>query len=136
MSAAYGDRFEFVVGLSNNTVRAYAQKHPDLQCDVLFIDGAKFPDQRFVDLHTFRKLARSQAVLFYDEAASLPCVRGQVPEKSSLCSSPDGASKAYNRAAKQGLTKVIDCRWAVRGKAGYPKEGKSGGDGSCVAEYV
>jgi predicted O-methyltransferase YrrM len=139
ISAAYGNRFEFVIGLSNNTVHQYRADHPALSCDVLFVDGSKFPEQRLLDLHNFRRLAKSGSVLFYDEASSLPCVMGEVPETSRLCSGNEGAAIAYNRAAREGLVKVTECRWAItedgKIRGGIPKKGHIG-DGSCVAEYL
>ena len=137
MKSAFGERFEAVWGLSNNTVPSYAREHPSHVCDVLFVDGAKFAEQRWLDLQNFRRLTRPGAVLFYDEATTLECVKGEVSENSPLCHGLDGASKAYNRAAKQGLVKVVDCRWAVRGVpgGGLNKKGVVG-DGSCVAEYL
>ena len=136
MAQAFGERFEAVFGLSNNTVPTYAREHPSLDCDVLFVDGAKFGEQRWLDLQNFRQLTRPGAVLFYDEASTLECVRGEVSEDSPLCQGNDGAAKAYNRAAQRGLVKVIDCRWAIHGVpgGGYLKKGVRG-DGSCVAEY-
>lgn len=127
-----------MVGLSNNTVPLYAREHPGFRCDVLFVDGAKYSEQRWLDLQNFRKLAYPGALLFYDEAASLECVRGEVDEASAACESPEWASKAYNRAAKQGLVKVIDCIWPIKNGnkyGGLPKKGTSGHDGSCLAEY-
>ena len=114
-------------GLSNNTVRSYASEHPGLDCDVVFVDGAKFTEQRLLDLQRFRSWSHHGGVLFYDEATSIECVNGTVGERHKLCQGNDGASKAYNRAVKTGLVKVVDCRWPDNFRPS---------DGSCVAEYL
>ena len=106
---------------------SYAAEHPKLDCDVVFVDGAKFTEQRLIDLHRFRQLSHRGGILFYDEAMSLPCVNGTIDESHPLCRGEDGASRAYNRAVKSGLVKVVDCRWAFL---------KRPSDGSCVAEYL
>jgi hypothetical protein len=38
----FGPRLEVVMGTSVETVPAYAAMHPDVACDVLFIDGGHF----------------------------------------------------------------------------------------------
>ena len=160
MHASYGPRFELVVGLSNNTVHSYGKEHPELRCDVVFVDGSKYPDPRLQDLYNFRTLSRSGTVLFYDEAATMPCVKASVPSNSPLCGKSDHgmgrAARAYNIAARQELVRVVDCEWprpmCSRGMVNV--EGEKPGttawtdckggivgytrveDGSCVAEYV
>lgn len=69
LRAAYGPRFELVLGLSNFTAPRFAAEHPDLRCDVLFVDGAKFTESRWSDLLNFRRLTQPGAALFYDEVA-------------------------------------------------------------------
>ena len=59
LAATYGrDRFELVLGLSNNTIHTYAREHPGLSCDVVMVDGSKFPEPRYLDLRSFRALSR------------------------------------------------------------------------------
>lgn len=159
LATTYGrERFELVLGLSNNTIHAYAREHPGLRCDVVMVDGSKFPEPRYLDLQSFRALSRCQAValapspkrehsppspptarlrspgavLFYDEASSLACVNGSVPPYSRMCGGFEGAARAYNRAAREGLVRVVDCAWAGADDVGYRRTG----DGSCVAEYL
>ena len=62
----------------------------------------------------------------------MACVNGSVHERHRLCHGNQGAAVAYNRAAKAGLTKVVDCTWAE----GKTYMGQPFGDGSCVAEYL
>ena len=58
------------------------------------------------------------------------CVNGSVAPHSRLCGGFEGAARAYNRAAREGLVRVVDCAWARGGDTGY----RTTGDGSCVAE--
>ena len=134
LRAAYGaERFELELGLSNNTVPLYARRHPRLQCDVVMVDGSKFTEPRWQDLLTFRKLGGPGAVLFYDEAVTMACVNGSVPEFHHKCRGLEGAAVAYNRAVRRKLVRLVDCKWAREAQGeGYAWNG----DGSCVAEYL
>ena len=156
--AAYGaERFELVAGLSNESVVRYRQRRlvaeadsfssgarplPRLLgpqeralCDVVFVDGAKHLEGRLADLYAFKTLSSPNAILFYDEATTLRCVKGLAPESS--CPGHFGASMAYNRVAREGLVKVQACEWAPReqGAAGRRRGGPAP-DGSCVAQYL
>eukprot|EP00966_Prymnesium_polylepis_P298182 6890258-Prymnesium_polylepis.2 len=59
---------------------------------------------RLADLYAFREVSSARAILFYDEATTLRCVKGLAPESS--CRGNFGASMAYNRVAREGLVKV------------------------------
>eukprot|EP00966_Prymnesium_polylepis_P241479 5584660-Prymnesium_polylepis.1 len=61
------------------------------------------------------------------------CVNGSVDERHPLCRGHEGASKAYNRAARHGIVKVVDCSWGS-GEAHGTGDWRIG-DGACVAEY-
>jgi hypothetical protein len=61
----------------------------------------------------FKQLAWRGAILFYDEAASFACVKGEVPEHDRECDSPDNAARAYNPTRTRprlGMVRVINCR--------------------------
>lgn len=78
--------------------------------------------------------ARAQgAPVFYDEATTLACVRGEVPEKS--CHGHFGAAMAYNRASREGWLRAVDCRWSPMDQAKHGARSYER-DGSCVAEYT
>ncbi len=157
MERAYGDRFQLVEGLSNETVPRWASGDR-VRCDALFVDGAKHLEPRLEDLRNFRSItpavrtyidasglvvwwcdsclssaARAQgAPVFYDEATTLACVRGEAPEKS--CQGHFGATMAYNRASREGWLRVVDCRWSSMDQAKHARSYER--DGSCVAEYT
>ena len=157
MERAYGDRFQLVEGLSNETVPRWASGDR-VRCDALFVDGAKHLEPRLEDLRNFRSItpavrtyidarglvlwwcdsclstaARAQgAPVFYDEATTLACVRGEAPEKS--CHGHFGATMAYNRASREGWLRVVDCRWSSMDQAKHARSYER--DGSCVAEYT
>jgi len=68
---------------------------------------AKHLEPRLEDLRNFRRLSSQGAPVFYDEATTLHCVRGSVPEET--CPGHFGATQAYNRMAREGALKVVDC---------------------------
>lgn len=54
---------------------------------------AKHLEPRLEDLRNFRRLSSQGAPVFYDEATTLDCVRGSVPEEA--CPGHFGATQAY-----------------------------------------
>lgn len=65
MERAYGDRFQLVEGLSNETVPRWASGDR-VRCDALFVDGAKHLEPRLEDLRNFRSI--TPAVRTYIDA--------------------------------------------------------------------
>ena len=88
LKASYGSRFELVLGLSANIRQTrYAMRHLEstgrkLECDVAFVDGSKFHEQRWTDMLNFRNASRAGTLLIYDEATSVACVNGSTPRST------------------------------------------------------
>ena len=68
MERAYGDRFQLVEGLSNETVPRWASGDR-VRCDALFVDGAKHLEPRLEDLRNFRSI--TPVVRTYIDACGL-----------------------------------------------------------------
>ena len=49
-----------------------------------------------------------------------------MPEDDPACVGMEGASRAYNRAARRGLVRPTECEWAPL----RPR------DGSCIAHFL
>ena len=129
LKRAYGNRFEVVWGSSSETVPAHA---PRLRrtCDVVFLDGGKAEELRLADLKNFQNWSTKGALLLFDEATTMACVKGygnRVASCGSFKQAWDGTAYAYHSAARAGLIYVSSCSWPAR------LEGK---DGVCAARYA
>eukprot|EP00041_Stephanoeca_diplocostata_P013471 m.236078 g.236078 ORF g.236078 m.236078 type:complete len:317 (+) comp19347_c0_seq20:653-1603(+) len=56
LRSIYGNRHTSVFGDSRKTIAQFASSHKDVQCDIVFIDGAKDESIRFSDINQFRKV--------------------------------------------------------------------------------
>jgi len=132
LTRAYGaDRFEIVWGSSLETAPAY--DNPSKlrgRCSMAFLDGGKTKELRIADLRNFERLSAPGALLLFDEATSLDCVRG-LGMREEVCGTKKaawgGTTYAYHTASRDGLIEVSQCSWppALVGK-----------DGVCAAKYV
>lgn len=68
MQAKYGDRFQFVEGDSQKTVKAYFKAHPDEKFDLIYIDGCHLFDFCMNDIINCKSLAHKDTVLWIDDA--------------------------------------------------------------------
>jgi predicted O-methyltransferase YrrM len=122
----YGKRFTYVPGDSLVTVPAFVAKHPNVLCDVVFIDGSKVPETRHRDMIQFKKISAKGALLFLDEATSFECASGAVLTSHESCSGEYSAyTVLYNTLSKSGFMAVDECvitptKW----------------DGLCVAHFL
>ena len=57
------------------------REHPDVRCDVVFIDGSKAYEQRVADLTNFRALSHAKTLVLMDDIASEACLTGGACEK-------------------------------------------------------
>jgi len=63
----YGDRFVFVPGDSSVTIPLFSQNHPDLTCDLIYIDGNHTLEHAASDILHCKKLAHSKTLLWIDD---------------------------------------------------------------------
>ena len=114
LSRAYGaDRFQAVFGSSDETVPSYSSRltKKASKCDVAFSDGGKTESLRLADLRNFRRLARPQALLLFDEITTLACVRGEGEREDHCGHAWQGTTYAYHRASREGWLRIDRCAW-------------------------
>lgn len=135
MSEAYGERFKIIFGDSNRTVPKFHRTHPELRCDVAFIDGAKYPRPRLADIVHFKAMSRAGTLIFFDEATTFACVSGKVDE--GRCGNAwDGAPRAFNRASRAGLVQVTNCSVNPIPTRGRYNDWAGRTDNVCSAKYL
>ena len=106
-----------------------------MACDVVFIDGDKYPDPRLTDIHNMRTMAHAGSLVFFDEATTFACVSGAVPEEK--CGRHwDGAPKAFNRASREGTVRVRACSKNPKPLKGHWNDFGGLTDNVCEAEYT
>lgn len=113
LKEAYGDRFQYILGDSTNTIPAYAAEiaagtRP--RCDVLFVDGQKDEGPRRRDVENMVKISHADTLVFGDEGNTVECVGGQVEPTHALCSNGvnglfDDTSRAWNKLVREGFLK-------------------------------
>ena len=107
----YGrERFTYIYGDTNVTLRAFAANRSSVRCDVVFVDGAKGIAHRTNDLALFRRISRPGTLVFGDEANTAECMSGQVDEAHPLCAMHNFDTEwAYNRLVRAGFLKYEAC---------------------------
>ena len=117
---AYGlERFGGVVfGRASATIPSYHAMHPELSCDVVYVDGAKGYNPVMINLLDLRNVSYKGATLIFDEATSEGCVNGTLRDGVDVsCDAPMGnnglntasSARAYNIASKAGFIQVSSC---------------------------
>jgi predicted O-methyltransferase YrrM len=99
--AKYSERFEFIAGDSKVGVPNYAQSHPNIFFDLIFIDGGHSFDDCYQDIVNCRLIAHPQTVVWIDDY------------------NYEGVKRASDTALEKGLIKILDVKeiggrhWAV-----------------------
>jgi hypothetical protein len=117
LTQAYAGRFEYIQGDGATNLRKFARERPGIKCDVLFIDGVKGKYERMRDVYLFRKISSPTALIFGDEANTIECMSGAVPETDPLCNEPlrnghplfTTTEYAWNALARDGEIYLHGC---------------------------
>eukprot|EP00041_Stephanoeca_diplocostata_P013470 m.236031 g.236031 ORF g.236031 m.236031 type:complete len:317 (+) comp19347_c0_seq17:653-1603(+) len=126
LRSIYGNRHTSVFGDSRKTIAQFASSHKDVQCDIVFIDGAKDESIRFSDINQFRKVSSHDAMILLDECTFVDCINGTVPKEECGDHTWSGSTLAYWEASRQGIFHIDSCTWAP----GFESK-----DGVCTAFY-
>jgi len=106
-------RFEYYLGRTSSTLKAFAAEHPGVKCDVVFVDGAKGEAPRREDIFLFREISKPGAMLFGDEATTDICMSGNVNRTHKGCTACgticDGTHMAYNDLVRSGVLRHEAC---------------------------
>lgn len=68
MKKLFPDRFEYIQGPSDETVKAFHVANPDVTCDVISVDGDHSTEGTLADLANLRKLASCRNWVLMDDA--------------------------------------------------------------------
>jgi len=69
----YGDRLEVFEGPTRETLPQFVETHPQLKCDLVFVDGGHRFNDSEIDLLFFQQLSDSSTVVIADDcSASMP----------------------------------------------------------------
>jgi hypothetical protein len=112
-------RLTVVFGKSDHTIPRYVRSHPGFACDVGFVDGSKSYVHRRSDVLNLATLATRWAdvPLFLDEVTAQQCINGSYAASTwkDRCSRRrpafEGAMRAYNELALEGVLGVRECAW-------------------------
>jgi predicted O-methyltransferase YrrM len=101
-------RTTFIRGQSGTTVPQFAREHPDVSCDIVFIDGSKAFEQRVADLTNFRALSHAKTLVLMDDIASEACLTGGACDKVQH-TNYNTAQAAYRHKVDTGELVVHRC---------------------------
>ena len=94
------------------------------------------------DLLSFRNMSNMSTRVFFDEAASWPCVSGSESEDVACGRSAEmQIPRAYNKAVREGFFNVRSCGWVPVERPGLnaarkPTKLKMETDGLCMGHYT
>jgi len=91
MKELFPDRFEFILGPSENAVPEFHQSRPDVKCDVISVDGDHSTEGTFADLVNMRKMASCRNWVLMDDAGW------------------NSTNTAWQRAKDEGIITQVEC---------------------------
>lgn len=68
MKDLFGDRFEYILGPSETSVPEFHRQRPEVQCDIISVDGDHSTEGTFSDLANFKPLASCRNWVLMDDA--------------------------------------------------------------------
>jgi hypothetical protein len=101
-------RFNLIWGDSKHSLPEFASQHPDVQCDLIIIDGGHDYPTAMADLRNFAKMASADHVLTINDT---PCTQ-------DYCAGP---ARAWQELVKQGC--VAEAKSIDMGRLGGFKTG-------------
>merc|ERR1712217_503180 len=91
MKDLFHDRFEFIVGPSETSVPEFHRQRPDVQCDVISVDGDHSTEGTFADLANMRQMASCRNWVLMDDAGW------------------NSTNSAWQRAKDEGIITQVEC---------------------------
>jgi len=91
MKDLFPDRFEYILGSSQEAVPDFHAKNPSVKCDVISVDGDHSTEGTFQDLVNFRKMASCRNWVLMDDAGW------------------NSTNSAWQRAKDEGILTQVEC---------------------------
>eukprot|EP00747_Dinoflagellata_sp_TGD_P165540 gnl/TRDRNA2_/TRDRNA2_186932_c0_seq1.p1 gnl/TRDRNA2_/TRDRNA2_186932_c0~~gnl/TRDRNA2_/TRDRNA2_186932_c0_seq1.p1 ORF type:complete len:283 (-),score=55.79 gnl/TRDRNA2_/TRDRNA2_186932_c0_seq1:129-977(-) len=91
MKDFFADRFEYTLGPSEESVPDFHRRRPDVQCDIVSVDGDHSTEGTFRDLQNFREMASCRNWVLMDDAGW------------------SSTNKAWQRAKDEGIITQVEC---------------------------
>jgi len=101
MKDLFPDRFEYIQGPSQETVKALHQQEPDFRCDVFSVDGDHSTEGTYEDLVNLRNLASCRNWVLMDDAGW------------------NSTNTAWQRAKDEGIITQVECFVDMNPKPDY-----------------
>eukprot|EP00928_Gymnodinium_smaydae_P030864 TRINITY_DN22826_c0_g1_i1.p1 TRINITY_DN22826_c0_g1~~TRINITY_DN22826_c0_g1_i1.p1 ORF type:complete len:322 (-),score=63.18 TRINITY_DN22826_c0_g1_i1:87-1001(-) len=101
MKELFPDRFESILGPSENSVPYFAEQRPDVKCDVISVDGDHSTEGTYADLVNMRKVASCRNWVLMDDAGW------------------SSTNAAWQRAKDDGIITQVECFVDVNPRPDY-----------------